>query len=128
MKFSALACAVCIGITTPTIAFTMLPSSATAALTQPQGLYLDNDWSVELEYKGGTYHYHGKNIRTGKKLELAGATLTSSGNKKIYTWNNAGTRYRVTWQPKDPGFIRLQVIDANGAERLNRLLTMDYCC
>jgi hypothetical protein len=128
MKLSALACAVWIGITTPTIAFTMLPSSATAALTQPQGLYLDNDWSVELGYKDGTARYYGKNIRTGKKLDLAGATLSSSGNKKIYTWNNAGTRYRVTWQPKDPDFIRLQVIDANGTERLNRLLTVEYGC
>lgn len=126
MKLSALACAVWLGITAPSIAFMTIPSSATAASTQPQGSYADNDWSVDLEYKGGTYHYRAKNHRTGQKLELAGATLDSSGNRKIYTWNNAGTKYRVTWRPKDPDFIRLQVIDADGTERLNRVLAMEY--
>jgi hypothetical protein len=128
MKLSALACAVCIGITAPTIVFTTMTSSVLAAPMQLQGFYTDKDWSVGLEYKNGTYHYRGQNNRTGQKLALAGATLNSSGNKQIYTWNNAGTRYRVTWQPKDPAFIRLQVIDVNGTERLNRLLSAGDDC
>lgn len=129
MKLSSLVCAVWIGVTTPTIAtLTTLTASAIAAPEMPQGLFMDRDWGVNLEFKAGTYHYRGTNHRTGKTLELAGASVSGTNTRRIYTWNNAGTRYRVIWQPKDRDYIRLQVIDPNGTERLNRLLAIEYGC
>jgi hypothetical protein len=84
--------------------------------------YGDRDWLVELDYSGNTYRYRGVNKRNGSEIVLAGATVSVTNKRKIYTWNNARTRYRVTWQPKDPDTIRLQVIQPNGKEIVNRLL------
>ncbi len=128
MKLTTLAYAICIGIATPAIAFTTVPNSVMAAPKNPEGLYMERDWGVYLEFKGGTYHYRGTNNRTGKSLELAGASVNTTKNRRIYTWNNAGTRYRITWQPSDPDVIRLQVIAPNGQEQLNRLLNAEGGC
>jgi hypothetical protein len=128
MKLSNLACALFFGIAAPTISFTTIPSSVMAAPKNPDGFYMDRDWGVSLEFKGGTYHYRGTNNHTGKALELAGASVSNTPTRRIYTWNNGGTRYRVTWQPKDPDVIRLQVIESNGKERLNRLLNAEHGC
>ncbi len=128
MKLGTLACAILIGISTPGIAFTMTPKSVMAAPKQPTGFYLDRDWGVLLEFKDGSYHYQGTNNQTGKGLKLAGASVSGNKNRRIYTWNNAGTRYRITWQPSDPDVIRLQVISPNGKEQLNRLLHVEHGC
>ncbi len=129
MKLSSLVCTVWLGFATPTIAtLTTLTASAIAAPEIPQGFFMDRDWGVNLEFKAGTYHYRGINHRTGKTLELAGASVSGTTTKRIYTWNNAGTRYRVTWQPQDRDYIRLQVIDSHGTERLNRLLAIADGC
>ena len=128
MKLATRACAIWIGIAMPTIAFTTAPSSVMAEPKYPSGFYLDRDWGVALEFKSGTYHYRGTNNRTGKSLALAGASVSGTKNRRIYTWNNAGIRYRVTWQPSDPGVIRIQVINPNGQEQLNRLLNAEDGC
>jgi hypothetical protein len=128
MKLSTLACVICIGIAAPTIALTVSPSSVLAAPKNPTGFFMDRDWGVFLEFKGGTYHYRGTNNHTGKALELAGASIGGTPSRRIYTWNNAGTRYRVIWQAKDPDFIRLEVVAPNGKAILNRLLTAEGGC
>lgn len=126
MKLSTLVYAICLGVATPVIStLTTVPASVMAAPQHPQGFYSDRDWSIHLEFKGGTYHYRGTHNRTGKTLELAGASIGGTRTRQVYTWNNAGTRYRVTWQPSDSGVIRLQVITPNGAEQLNRLLAVE---
>jgi hypothetical protein len=86
------------------------------------GIYADRDWSVELDYSGNTYRYRGVNKRSGEEIVLAGATVSITTKRKIYTWNNVGTRYRVTWQPQDPETIRLQVFTPQGKQLVNRLL------
>jgi hypothetical protein len=128
MKLSTLACVICIGIATPVIATATLPTTVMAAPQQPNGLYMDKDWAVFLEFRGGTYHYRGTNNHSGKALELAGASIGGSKTRRTYTWNNAGTLYRITWQPQDPDFVRLQVISPSGKELMNRLLTLEHGC
>jgi hypothetical protein len=110
---------------TTTIALNLTP--AIAGPNHPYyssegSIYRDRDWVVELDYSGNTYRYRGVNKRSGSEIVLAGATVSVTGKRKIYTWNNAGTRYRVTWQPQDPETIRLQVISPNGKYIINRLL------
>lgn len=129
MKLSTLVCVAWIGIATPAIALSIAPMSAISQqMQQPQGFFSDRDWSVSMDLKGGSYNYHGQNHRTGSKLDLAGASVSGTKSRRVYTWNNSGTRYRVTWQPTDPDTIRLQVIAPNGKEQLNRLLYAEGGC
>jgi hypothetical protein len=53
---------------------------------------------------------------------ISDRTVSRDRQRKFYTWNNGGTRYRVTWNPQDPNYIRVQVKTPNGKEILNRLL------
>jgi hypothetical protein len=129
MKLSTLVCVAWIGIATPAIALSIAPMSAIARqMPQPQGFFSDRDWSISMDLKGGSYNYHGRNNLTGSKLDLAGASISGTNSRRVYTWNNSGTRYRITWQPADPGTIRLQVIAPNGKEQLNRLLYAEDDC
>jgi hypothetical protein len=109
---------------------TTIPASAPSLSVQQniakasylEGFYVDSDWSVTLYRRGGKYNYRGKNLNTGSSLELSGATVSRTGSQQIYTWNNKGTKYRVTWKTNDSSKIRLQVINYNGRIILNRLL------
>jgi hypothetical protein len=135
MKLSLLAC-ICLGLATPVIASSIAPAAANPPISSsqiaidkyPDGTYIDRDWSVYLYREGGTYRYRGTNNLTQAKIEFSGANVSGTKSRRIYTWNNAGTRYRVTWKVSDPDTIRLQVIAPNGKEQLNRLLSFEGGC
>ena len=55
-------------------------------------------------------------------INLSGAVASGTKQRQVYTWNNNGMKYQVTWKPSDPNFIRLQVTQPNGKLILNRLL------
>ena len=80
------------------------------------GIYQDDIWEVKVEFINGSHSYIGTNWHSGNAIHLRGATV-SAGN---YTWDNAGTRYRVRWI--DSNTINLQVIDGRGSTILNRTL------
>ncbi len=135
MKLSLLTCTLYLSLATPVIASSTAPAAANPpSLSQiaidkyPDGMYVDRDWSVYLYREGGTYRYRGTNNLTQAKIEFSGANVSGTKSRRIYTWNNAGTRYRVTWKVSDPDTIRLQVIAPNGKEQLNRLLSFDGGC
>ena len=130
MKNPLLACFLCLGLTTPLIGQSIAPASANSLSSQvamavnaaPSGPYSDSDWEVYVNYAGGTYNYYGTNRNDGSNISLSGAVVSGTKSRRIYTWNNSGTKYRVTRQAKDPNTIRLQVINSKGKVMLNRLL------
>jgi hypothetical protein len=136
MKLPLLACTLCLGLVTPIVAGSIVPATANPSISPsqiaidkyPDGTYIDRDWNVYLYRSGGTYHYRGTNNLTKATIEFSGANISGTKSRRIYTWNNGGTRYRVTWKVSDPDTIRLQVIAPNGKEQLNRLLTYEGGC
>jgi hypothetical protein len=96
--------------------------SSKIATANLEGFYVDLDWSVTLYRDRGKYFYQGKNLNTGSIVTLSGPSVTRSKGQHIYTWNNKGTKYQVSWKTKDSSKIRLQVIDTNRRVILNRSL------
>jgi hypothetical protein len=92
-----------------------------ARATNPNGTFVSGEWTVDVFYNNNTYSYSGRNT-SGSSISLSGATVRRDGDKRIYTWNNGGTRYQVVWQSKDPDFIRVRVTTPQGREVLNRLM------
>ncbi|QQE64585.1 hypothetical protein GFS31_12660 [Leptolyngbya sp. BL0902] len=99
---------------------TPTPVSAQSPMT---GDYMNDDWVVNLWQAEGTLHYQAMSRRNGGEMYLSGATQSGTQDRQIYTWRNGGHQYQVTWRPSDPDYIRLQVIDPNGREILNNLLS-----
>jgi hypothetical protein len=126
MKFYAFATAVLVGLTAPCLTYLASPAVAQSPTVTKNipliGTFTDNNWMVTVSEQNGVYRYHGYNLKTSKSIDLLGATITKQGNKRLYTWNNNGTRYRVTWQPQDQDYVRVQVIGPQRTEVLNRLL------
>jgi hypothetical protein len=119
------------GSLTPLVAISTNPTVAvaqttTSTLTNPDGFFSDREWSVGVSYRNNTYHYNGR--RANSSIELAGATVVRDGQRKVYTWNNSGTRYQVIWRSLDPDYIRVRVTTPNGKEVLNRLLAREDGC
>jgi hypothetical protein len=86
-----------------------------------QALFVKNEWEIKIFKAGNRYIYSGK--QRGKPgIRLTGGKLTRAGGKHLYTWNNAGTIYRVTWQPQDPGYARIQVFEPRDREIFNELM------
>jgi hypothetical protein len=110
------------GLGTPLLTQAIAPMAAVARESSPNGAFFDRDWTISILYQNNTYQYNGYNHQTQKSISLSGATVSGDNIRKIYTWNNGGTRYQVTWQRRDPDFIRVRVITPNGKEVLNRLL------
>jgi hypothetical protein len=106
----------------PTMPVSAQVQSTKIAAANLEGFYVDLDWSVTLYRSEGKYTYQGKNLNTGSTLTLSGATVTRSKGQQIYTWNNKGTKYRVTWKTNDSSKISLQVIDTNRRVILSRSL------
>jgi hypothetical protein len=92
-----------------------------ARATNLNGTFVSGEWIVDVSYNNNTYSYSGRNT-SGSSISLSGATVRRDGEKRIYTWNNGGTRYQVVWQSKDPDFIRVRVTTPQGREVLNRLM------
>jgi hypothetical protein len=122
MTLRAMALAALLGVAVPTgIAELVAPQ---AAIAQPvlDGDFMNNDWVVSVWYEGGSYRYQGTDRSSGSNLRLAGATLSGDSSRQVYTWNNSGYLYQVSWRPSDPHVVRLQVFHPNGRELVNSLL------
>jgi hypothetical protein len=64
-----------------------------------------------------------------RPIRLPNAGISQDGSRRIYTWNNRGTRYQVVWQRRDPDFIRVRRVTApSGKEILNRLIQSGTEC
>ena len=122
MKHINLVAALIFGLATPVLAQTIAPTIAVAQDRHPNGAFVDREWTVSVYYRDNTYRYYGYNNLNDSKIELSGATVSGDRQRRIYTWNNGGTRYRVTWKPQDPDFIRVQVKTPDGKQVLNRVL------
>jgi hypothetical protein len=126
MKLFNLAAAVVLGLGIPLLTQVITPTIAVARIDRPDGNFEDKDWNVGLSYQNNSYRYRGLNLKSQTSLELSGATISSTNQRKTYTWNNGSTRYQVVWQAQDPDYIRVQVIESNGNVMLNRLLSRAY--
>jgi hypothetical protein len=111
------------GLATPLLTQAISPMVAVAKMTSPDGAFVDQEWTITVAYVNNTYQYSGYNSQTKKSIQLSGATVLRDGQRKIYTWNNGGTRYQVVWQSQDPDYVRVRVTTPNGKEVLNRLLS-----
>lgn len=127
MKVYALVAAVLVGIASPLVTSFSNPVAAhtrKVAQTVPLiGSFGDGNWFVTISEQNGVYRYTGYDRKTSKSIELSGAVVTNQGGKRLYTWRNGDTKYRVIWQPQDQDYVRLQVIQPNRKEVLNRLLS-----
>jgi hypothetical protein len=123
MKLLNLAGAVIFGLATPLLLQTIAPTVAVAGSNRPEGNFKDAEWQVTLSRRNNSYHYRGISLETGTSIELAGAKVSGTAQRRIYTWNNEGTRYQVVWQAQDPDFVRVKVVSSRGRTILNRLLT-----
>jgi hypothetical protein len=110
------------GLATPLLAQTFVPMAAVAKANSLDGVFADREWTISVYYQNNTYQYSGFNHQTQSSIQLSGATVKRDGQRKIYTWNNGGTRYQVVWQSQDPDYIRVRVTTPRGKEVLNRLL------
>jgi hypothetical protein len=127
MKVYALAATILLGMTSP-----LVTSLANPVAAQPRkvtqtvpliGTFGDGNWFVTVSEQNGIYRYTGYDRKNSKSIELSGAVVTNQGGKRFYTWRNGDTKYRVIWQPQDQDYVRLQVIQPNRTEVLNRLLS-----
>jgi hypothetical protein len=126
MKVYALVSAVLLGVAVPLVTNLASPAAAQPLKDTPTPLYGsfgDSDWMVTVTQEDGRYRYLGYNFKKNKSIELIGAKVINQGGKRLYTWHNGDTKYRVTWQPQDQDYVRLQVISPNRKEVLNRLLS-----
>ncbi|MGK7928414.1 MAG: hypothetical protein AB4290_24760 [Spirulina sp.] len=121
MNVKAFLLASIIGLSAPAIANIAIAPSAVAQ-PAPLGTFGNSEWTVTISYYNNSYYYVGANKQTGDWLELSGAAISGNSNRSIYTWNNSGYRYQVSWQPADRNVIRLQVYTPNGQQVLNQLL------
>jgi hypothetical protein len=132
MRISSLVCLLYLSLTTPAVAKGRVPLPAqisapatTIALSDyPDAFFEDEEWSVGIDRLNGDYNYQGTNKKTGAEMRLSNGIVSGPKSRRVYTWNNKGTKYRITWQPTDRAFIRVQAFDGRGKEILNRLLTV----
>lgn len=82
--------------------------------------FSNGKWSIYQECgEDGTFLGYG----TSKPLRLLNETTEIKSNgKKIYTWVQKGAQYKITWNPRDPGFARLEIINNSGIKIVNTLL------
>ena len=124
MNYKAIILSTILGISTPAIIDMAIPNQAMAVkkFDYPGGEFTDKDWTVTLAFTNNSYYYYGENRKSNSNISLSGAVASGTKQRQIYTWNNNGTKYQVIWKPRDPKFIRVQVIDPQGKIILNRLL------
>jgi hypothetical protein len=126
MRLLNLASALMFGLATPLLTQALAPVVAVAGANRPEGSFSDGEWRVNLIRENNSYRYQGINIDTGTSIELAGAKVSGNSSRRIYTWNNEGTKYQVVWQSKDPNYVRVKVVGNSGRTILNRLLSRTY--
>jgi hypothetical protein len=121
-QFHSTAALLIFGLATPLLTQAITPMVAVAEVKSLDGAFVDREWTISVYHENNTYRYRGYNLQTKKSIELSGALVSGDRQRRIYTWNNQGTKYQVTWQRQDPDYIRVRVITPNGKEILNRLL------
>jgi hypothetical protein len=123
MNSKAIILSAILGIFTPAIIDMGIPNQAIARqkFDYPANEFSDKDWKVTLKFTNNSYHYYGENRNTNSRINLSGANASGSHERQVYTWNNNGTKYQVTYRPNDPNYIRVQVV-SQGKVILNRLL------
>jgi hypothetical protein len=129
-KLHQIAIAAIIGLSTPTLFTSFNPAPVMAQSEQKLGgVFSDNKWNVSIAYDRNTYRYKANRIGDKTGIDLAGAVVGGTRDRRTYTWNNGGTLYQAVWQKKDPDFIRLRVLSPSGKEIFNRLLKrQEDCC
>jgi hypothetical protein len=129
MNSKIFALAATFALTLPALTLSIAPTASIAAApAKLEGYFMDDKVSVEVLSQNGYLTYKGTDLTTGKSISLKRVKIAGSNSRKIYTWSNAGTNYQVIWQPKDPDFVRLQVINPNGSMLTNRLLSREHGC
>jgi hypothetical protein len=124
MNYKAMTLAAFLGISTPAIIDVAMSQPALAQrYNYPGGTFADQDWKVRLSFNNNVYYYYGENRRNPNSyISLSGAVASGTNVRQVYTWNNNGLKYQITWRPSDPDFIRLEVIRPNSKVILNRVL------
>jgi len=124
MNYKAIILSAILGISTPAIIDMAIPNQAIAVqkFNYPAGEFSDKDWTVTLAFTNNAYYYYGENRKSNSNINLSGAVASGTKQRQVYTWNNNGTKYQVTWKPSDPKFIRVQVVGPQSKVILNRVL------
>jgi hypothetical protein len=121
-RLHQLALATIIGLSAPTIVETFLPTPVMAQEQKLNGIFGDDIWTINVFYERDAYRYRATSTSNAPGIELAGATVGGTRDRRTYTWSNGGTRYQAIWQPRDPDFMRVRVLSPGGTEIFNRLL------
>lgn len=122
-RIHSIAAILIFGLATPVLTQAMNPMVAVASDNHPNGSFTDGKWDIEVYYQNGTHQYRSRLRGKDKSIQLSGADVSRDGQRKVYTWNNNGTRYQVVWKSQDPNFIRVRVTNPSGKEVLNRLMS-----
>lgn len=93
-----------------------------AQVYAPTGTFQSPDWYVSISYSNNTFVYYGEEKGTNNWIQLSGASVSGSSDRRVYTWDNGGYLYQVAWRPSDPNVIRVQVFTPSGREVLNQLM------
>jgi hypothetical protein len=117
-----------IGLSTPILVTGLNPIPAIAQEQTLDGVFSDDNWTVSVFYEQNAYRYKSMTASGKTRMDLAGAIVSGTRDRKTYTWNNGGTRYQAIWQQKDPDFIRVRVLSPRGNEIFNRLLRRQVDC
>lgn len=121
MNLKNIALATILGITTPVISLVSFSPIAIAQLAYPVGNFKNEEWSISLWYENNVYHYYTLNLNSGQSISLSGARLDaiSTQDRYVYLWRNGDFEYKIAWQPEDPDFIRLIVVNPNNQVIVN---------
>lgn len=122
-RLHATAALLIFGLATPLLVQAIAPMAVVASNNNPDGSFSDREWDISVYYRNNSYQYRGQLRGSDNSIQLSGATVLRDGQRRIYTWNNSGTRYQVVWKPQDPDYIRVRVTTPRGKEVLNRLLS-----
>jgi hypothetical protein len=129
-KLYQIAIAAIVGLSTPILVTSFSPAPVMAQQEQKlSGVFTDQKWNVSISFDQNVYRYRANSVGDKTGIDLAGAVVGGTSDRRTYTWNNGGTRYQAIWQKKDPEFIRVRVFSPRGKEILNRLLKrQEDCC
>jgi hypothetical protein len=116
------ALATILGLSVPTAISILAPTPVMAQEQKLNGVFGDNKWTVSVVYDRDAYRYTASKIGDKTGIDLAGAIIGGTLDRRTYTWSNGGTRYQAIWQHRDPDFIRVRVLSPGGTEIFNRLL------
>jgi opacity protein-like surface antigen len=123
MRRLSLAAALTIASISPLLAQAVAPISAVAQQKNlNDATFADVEWRIAVVRDKNGYTYGGFHKQTKRWIYISNGSVSGTPSRRVYTWNNRGTLYQVTWQPADPGFARILVKTPSG-EALNRLLT-----